>query len=125
MKLLLDQGLPHGAAVLLRLAGLDSMHVGEIGFSAAEDDEILQKARDTDRAVVTLDADFHALLALSGAAAPSVIRVRIEGLKADELSHLLQTVVAACDEDLMNGAMVTVTENRIRVRRLPLLRSVP
>lgn len=125
MKLLLDQGLPRGAADLLRTAGLDAVHVAEIGCSTAEDHEILQKAREADRVVVTLDADFHALLALSGAAAPSVIRIRIEGLKADAVSQLLQSVIATCTDDLKSGAMVSITENRIRVRRLPLLRSAP
>ena len=62
MKLLLDQGLPRTAAALLRQAGIDSVHVGEIGYAAATDASILERARNEERVVVTLDADFHALV---------------------------------------------------------------
>lgn len=72
--------------------------------------------------VVTLDADFHAHLALSGAAGPSVIRLRIEGLKAPQLADLLVQVLKQCGDDLKSGAMLTVTESSVRVRRLPLVR---
>lgn len=82
MKLLLDQGLPLSAAALLRETGIDSIHVGEIGMSEAEDADIIQRARDEGRIVATLDADFHTLLALNVAIAPSVIRIRIERLRA-------------------------------------------
>ena len=78
MKLLLDQGLPRSAVTWLEEAGIDTVHVAEIGLSAADDTDILQRARDDERVVVTLDADFHALLALSAATSPSVIRIRIE-----------------------------------------------
>ena len=44
MQLLLDQGLPSSAATLLREAGINAIHVAEIGLSTAEDTEILQKA---------------------------------------------------------------------------------
>jgi predicted nuclease of predicted toxin-antitoxin system len=71
--------------------------------------------------VVTLDADFHAMLALSGAVRPSVVRVRIEGLQAQMLATLLIKVLEICADDLEKGAMVSVTENGARVRRLPLL----
>ena len=59
MKLLLDQGLPRTAAELLRTAGVDALHVGEIGYATAGDATILQIAQDEQRVVVTLDADFH------------------------------------------------------------------
>jgi len=49
----------------LRQAGFDAVHTGEIGLAEAPDEEILRRASLEDRVVVTLDADFHALLALS------------------------------------------------------------
>ena len=120
MKLLLDQGLPRSAADLLRQAGMDTIHVGEIEMSEAEDEAILEHSRGDERVVVTLDADFHTLLALSGATAPSVVRLRIEGLRGEEAAALLQAIVTQFDEDLEQGAAVTVQEGRVRVRRLPL-----
>ena len=72
--------------------------------------------------VVTLDADFHALLALSGAVGPSVIRIRIEGLQGEGLARLLVNVVKICIDDLMKGGMVSVIENAVRIRQLPVFR---
>jgi predicted nuclease of predicted toxin-antitoxin system len=43
MKLLLDQGLPLSAARFLREAGIDAIHVSEIGCSSADDTTILQR----------------------------------------------------------------------------------
>jgi len=121
MRLLLDQGLPRSAVKLLREAGIDAVHVGEIGYTAADDAAILQMARDNGRTVVTLDADFHALLALSQATFPSVIRIRVEGLRGGNAADLIQTVLKRCSDDLERGAMVTVQPRRIRIRRLPVL----
>jgi len=120
MKLLLDQGLPRSAAALLRATELDADHVGDRGYAAASDAAILALAEAEGRVVVTLDADFHTLLALAGATAPSVIRIRIEGLRAEALLHLIQTVLAQTSAELTLGAVVTVQEGRLRLRRLPL-----
>ncbi|MBU6187085.1 MAG: DUF5615 family PIN-like protein [Synechococcales bacterium] len=124
MKLLLDQGLPLSAAALLRDAGIDTIHVGEIGMSEAEDSDIIQRTRDEGRVVATLDGDFHTLLALDVATTPSVIRIRIERLRAQALTNLLLTVIAECEEDLKQGAAITVEPSRIRIRRLPLVSDV-
>jgi predicted nuclease of predicted toxin-antitoxin system len=120
MRLLLDQGVPRSTAALLRDVGHDVKHTSEIGLAEAEDSEILEKAAREGRIIVTLDADFHVLLALSGAKAPSVIRNRIEGLRGGQLSELLQTVLRQCQADLDNGAVVSVQPGRVRVRRLPI-----
>lgn len=93
-----------------------------MGLATASDAKILDIGRQEGRVVVTLDADFHALLVLSGAAGPSVIRIRIEGLRAEDLASLLVNVLGVSNDDLMKGAMVSVTESGVRIRRLPLLR---
>jgi predicted nuclease of predicted toxin-antitoxin system len=122
-RILLDQGLPRSAAALLRQAGWDVIHVSEIGMSRADDADILQRARAESRVCVTLDADFHSLLATSGERSPSTIRIRKEGLDATALAVLLQGVWAKIADALNSGALVTVTERSVRVRRLPIMRS--
>jgi predicted nuclease of predicted toxin-antitoxin system len=121
MKLLLDQGLPRSAATLLSNQGFDTIHVGEIGLSAAEDLAIIQTAREQERIVITLDADFHTLLALSQATSPSVIRIRIEGLRTQALTELLLKVIDECRTALEQEIAVTVEPSRIRIRYLPLI----
>jgi predicted nuclease of predicted toxin-antitoxin system len=120
MRVLLDQGLPRSAAGLLCDLGIDAIHTGQCGLATATDAEILDFARQQGRVVFTLDADFHTLLVMAGAAAPSVVRIRIEGLRAEQIARLVHIVIQRCREELEQGAMVSVTEKRIRVRGLPV-----
>ncbi|MCC8993251.1 MAG: DUF5615 family PIN-like protein [Candidatus Contendobacter sp.] len=78
-----------GSVSPLREAGWDVVHVGEIGMSRASDAEILDYARREHRVCITLDADFYALLVLRFEAAPSMVRIRIEGLQAIAMAELL------------------------------------
>ena len=120
MRLLLDQGLPRSSAKLLRNRRQDAVHTAEIGMSRSADEEILARARDEQRIVITLDADFHSLLARKGATSPSVIRIRDEGLRAAPLADLVSDVLNSCAEELRSGAMVTVRHGRARIRLLPV-----
>ena len=120
MKLLLDQGLPRSTAELLRQKGMDAVHTGERGLSVASDDAILAAGRAQGRTVITLDSDFHNILALSGESGPSVIRVRWEGLRGPEMAKLIVQVLELCPDELESGAAVSVRRDGIRVRRLPM-----
>lgn len=120
IKMLLDQGLPRTAANLLRERGWDVEHVSERGMSKAEDAAIIALARMEQRMVVTLDADFHALLAVSGATGPSVLRIRMEGLKADQVVLLVERVLALASDELNQGAMITLTDGKVRIKLLPV-----
>lgn len=120
MKMLLDQGLPVSAARLLRGLGMDTVHTGECGLARASDAEILRYAEAQGRVLVSLDADFHALLARTRRCRPSVIRIRIEGLRAEGLAVLVRHVVARCEDDLSAGCVISVQQDCVRLRRLPI-----
>ena len=120
IRLVLDQGVPRDAATRLRALGNECTHVGEIGMSKAADDEILAWSLGKNAIVVTLDADFHTILAVSGASGPSVIRLRIQGLGAQDVVDLIQKVLAGFGSDLKRGSLVTVKAHKITCRRLPV-----
>ena len=120
MKLLLDQGLPRSTVRHLASVGIAAEHVGDLGMARAADAHILDVARQRQAVVVTLDADFHALLATSHATNPSVVRIRIEGLNGERLAAILGQVLAVTHAELEAGAVVSVTARRIRVRLLPI-----
>jgi predicted nuclease of predicted toxin-antitoxin system len=120
-RLLLDQGLPRNSVASLQRASFDVLHVGDIGLAAASDVTILDYARSENRTVITLDADFHTLLALSGADRPSVVRLRLQGLRADALAVVVCAVWKQAEDALSRGAVVTVTGELIRIR-LPIER---
>lgn len=109
IRLLLDQGLPLSTVNFLLGAGWDVTHASQCGLATARDEVILQFALANDRVICTLDADFHTLLAVSGASGPSVVRIRREGMRGAEVAGSIE-----------RGAVVTVTEKAIRLRRLPI-----
>jgi len=120
MRLVLDQGVPRDAAALLRSLGHDCIHVGEIGMSQAADDEILAFSREGSAVVVTLDADFHAIVAVSGAQGPSVIRMRLQGLGGPEVVEVVRKVLASFEAELKRGSLITVKALKTTCHRLPI-----
>ncbi len=116
----MDQGVPRDAATRLRDLGYDCTHVGEIGRSKAADDEILAWALEKKGIVVTLDADFHMILAVSGASGPSVVRLRMQGLGAQEVVGQVHEVLVRFGADLKRGSLVTVKANKTTCHKLPI-----
>jgi len=119
-RVILDQGLPRGTVALLKNAGWQVVHTGDIGLSRATDQQIVEYAREKGFVVVTLDADFHAIIAVENASTPSVVRIRREGMKADALASLLIEIWPTVSDHLKNGALVTVDDRSVRVRSIPI-----
>ena len=120
MRWLLDQGIPRSCVQKLDAAGHDSVHASDIGMQKSPDGALLDRAAHEKRIVVTLDADFHALLANSLAKEPSVIRIRDEGLKAPELTGAVLELAKKFERQLLRGCAMTIHKGRVRYRMLPL-----
>lgn len=120
MRLVLDQGVPRDAAAGLRAQGYDCLHVGEVGMSKATDEEILAFSLERRAVVVTLDADFHTILAVARAGGPSVIRLRLQGLDAPRIVELVQRIATGFQADLKSGSLLTAKAHKTTCHRLPI-----
>ena len=120
MKFLLDQGMPADAAPIFRSLGYECRHVSEFAMQKAADEEILSFARKHEWVVVTLDADFHALVAVRGLTAPSVVRLRCEGCRAESAVGILKPVVERYQGELARGALISIKQHRVTCHILPV-----
>jgi len=73
MKFLGDMGISPRTIALLREQGYDAIHLIEENLEKMTDQNILDKARQEERILLTVDLDFAQLLAISGDSLPSVI----------------------------------------------------
>ena len=73
MKFFVDMPLPPALAQWLATQGHDAVHASAVGLAFSTDAEILTRAKQEARTVVTADLDYPRLLALAGAEGPSLI----------------------------------------------------
>jgi len=104
----------------LRSQGHDAIHLHEEGLDRLTDQEILEKARQEGRVLLTHDLDFSQLLALSKATSPSVIVFRLADMRPKSVNRHLDQVLQQAQKDLAQGAIVSVREGQIRVHPLPI-----
>ena len=121
MKLLIDNALSPAVVLPLQQAGHDVIHVRDLDKQSAPDDEILQIAAEQHRTIVSADTDFGALLAIRQKPRPSFVLFRkTTGVRPSVLVEQLIGIVADYADDLRSGCVLTVTNERIRIRRLPI-----
>jgi predicted nuclease of predicted toxin-antitoxin system len=120
MRFLADMGISMRTVAWLRQIGHDVIHLREQGWHRMADDAILEKACADRRAVLTMDLDFGYLLAVSGGKLPSVILFRLSDESSGVVNERLSEVLAQCQGALDAGAIVSVSDASIRVRRLPI-----
>ena len=89
LKLYLDQMLRLDVALVLRNEGYDVLRASDVGQARADDHEILQKAIDEERTLITLDEHFGDWVVLPLSRHPGVIRVKVNPTTSDNVIKLL------------------------------------
>lgn len=120
MNFLADMGISPKTVAHLRDLGHDAVHLHEQGLDRLPDPEILEKARTENRVLLTHDLDFGELLAAGGGRLPSVVIFRLRNMRPEQVTRYLDEVLAHHTDSLRDGAIATVTEGQVRVRRLPI-----
>ena len=124
MKILIDMNLTPRWVAYLHGAGHGVEHWASIGGASASDQEICDYARLNGYVLLTNDLDFPRILAHTKEAKPSVVLLRGEPLIPEIRGAALVRVLADCEAELSQGAIVTLDwSDRPRARVLPLERS--
>ena len=121
MRFLVDESLSQRVARLMRDAGQDAVHVGDLDLLGAPDLDVMAAAKKTGRSVVSADTDFGELLAIGRHPGPSVILLRRAPHLPQEQAELLLAALDGLEADLDAGAVIVLARGRARVRRLPIV----
>jgi predicted nuclease of predicted toxin-antitoxin system len=120
MNFLADMGISPRVVEELRQKGHDAVHLAEQGFYKMVDGDILRKAHEENRVLLTNALDFGELLAASGGTLPSVIIFRLKDMRAPNVSKHLFSIINQQSKPLQSGAVLSVTEQKVRIRALPI-----
>ncbi|MGH7814456.1 MAG: DUF5615 family PIN-like protein [Candidatus Binataceae bacterium] len=122
MKFLLDMNMPPSLGPMLAAAGHEWRHAAGAGMSRANDAAILGEAKAQGECVITHDLDYGQLLAFSGDSRPSAIIFRLRRADRSAIFRRIADTWTEIEEPLKRGAIVTMEEAAMRIRRLPIAR---
>jgi predicted nuclease of predicted toxin-antitoxin system len=122
MRFLLDENISPGLCLSIKSLGYEARHVKDVGLRATKDEVIFEYARQSGDIIITHDLDYSRIHALSGAAKPSVILIRIEPITNELILDFLKANLENIKADLLKGAFVVVETNYMRLRDLPIKR---
>jgi len=119
MRFLVDANLSPRVAAWLRSLGHDAAHVFDLDMAAGRDEQILARAAEESRILLTSDLDFGEIQARSSGSG-SVVILRLRSHASARVIARLGQALAPATPALENGAIVTIEEARLRIRRLPV-----
>lgn len=120
MRLLADLHIAPRTVQFLRSLGHDVLRVTDLLPATASDETIVERAAQDQRIVLTQDLDMTAIIALSRRRYPSLVTLRLSSVRIELVNTILQRTLPILEQDLQEGALVTIEDSRVRLRRLPL-----
>jgi predicted nuclease of predicted toxin-antitoxin system len=117
MKFLLDQDVYVVTERFLRSLNFDILTAAEIGLSRAPDIELLHKAQQLDRILITRDKDYSELVFVKNLHC-GVIFLRVLPSTLQSVHRELQTVLLRYSEEQLRSSFIVVEGGRHRIRKL-------
>ncbi|MCX5844867.1 MAG: DUF5615 family PIN-like protein [Deltaproteobacteria bacterium] len=112
IKLYLDQMLQAHIARVLRDEGFDVLRVSETGQSRADDEQVLKKAIDDNRILITLDEHFGDWAILPLSRHPGVIRLKVNPTTSDNILRILLPFLRRLFPDKIENHLVILSSSR-------------
>jgi predicted nuclease of predicted toxin-antitoxin system len=119
MKILVDMNLSPRWVDFFARHDIEAKHWSEAGPANAPDAEIMEYAAANDYVVFTHDLDFSTILALTHKKKPSVIQIRSAELAPDITAVPVITALQKAASYIEEGALITIDEDKTRIRILP------
>lgn len=114
MRFIVDESAGASVASYLRRAGHDVLAVAEI-MSQADDEDVLSKAMDEGRILVTNDKGFGELVFRDRKEHSGVVLLRLEDESPANRVRVVQSVVEQ-HADRLSGRFTVATERGVRIR---------
>lgn len=114
LKLYLDQMLRLDVAEALRDEGHDVVRTSEVGQARADDQQILQKAIDENRILVTLDEHFGDWVILPLSKHPGVIRLKVNPTTSNNIIKLLTPFLRIHSSEQFRNHLVILSLKRAK-----------
>lgn len=119
LTILFDQNVPRSIAAWLAERELrwSVHHTSDVDLNGAPDREIFAWAQDHQAVILTFDEDFADQRAFPVGDHAGVIRLRVWPTTAEETKAALTRLLSIADAEELQGSLVIVGRNKIRIRR--------
>ena len=121
MRLLANLYIAPRTVQLLRSLGHDVLRVTDLLLVTASNETIVERAAQDERIILTQNLDMTAIIALLRPQYPSLVTLRLSSVRIEFVNTILQRTLPILEQDLLQGAFVTIEDSRVRLRRLPLI----
>jgi predicted nuclease of predicted toxin-antitoxin system len=103
VKFLLDENLSARLTLELQTEGVDAVHVRERGLLGATDPQVLERAYEEDRVLVTANVDDFVRLARSVPLHPGLVLIEEGGLTREEQTQVIRAALAHLEAEKQAG----------------------
>lgn len=123
MRFLADMGVSPRFVKWLRTEGHDAIHLFEQKLHRLSDSDILVKAKNENRILLTMDLDFSRLLSRAkDNELVTVVIFRLSDQRPQNIQTRFPVLLPVIEKCIEEGVFIlSVNDNQIRIRKLPII----